>query len=425
MIATRRAAVAVNGRDYEWPDRPLVVVCIDGSEPDYTIKAMAAGRMPWLQGALARGTDLIAECVIPSFTNPNNLSIVTGVPPSVHGISGNYFFDRDADAEIMMNDPKYLRADTILAAFAERGAKVAVVTAKDKLRKLLGHKLHGICFSAEKADATTGAEHGIDNVLELVGRPLPSVYSADLSEFVFVAGVTLLAKHRPDIMYLSTTDYVQHKHAPGTEAANAFYAMIDRHLSALDGLGCTIALTADHGMNGKTDAAGRPNVVYLQDTLNAWLGDGAARVILPITDPYVVHHGALGSFATVYLKRSNDAERIAGRIAATPGVEAVLTRKDACRRFDLPEDRLGDLVVVARRDTTIGTSVTRHDLSGLDAPLRSHGGVSEQRVPLMLNRRTARLPAGRRLRNFDVFDLALNHVVEEREDERERSIARA
>ena len=420
-----RPAVAVNGRSYNWPDRPLVVVCIDGSEPDYTTKAMATGRMPWLRAALARGTNLVAECVVPSFTNPNNLSIVTGAPPSVHGISGNYFFDRAADAEIMMNDPEHLRAGTILAAFAERGAKVAVVTAKDKLRRLLGHKMRGICFSAEKADATSVAEHGIDKALEFVGKPMPSVYSAELSEFVFAAAVKLMAKHRPDITYLSTTDYVQHKHAPGTEAANAFYAMIDRYLGELDALGCAIALTADHGMNAKTDAAGRPNVIYLQDAMDAWLGKGAARVILPITDPYVVHHGALGSFATVYLEASIDAPQVAARIAAVSGVEAVLTRREACRRFELPEDRLGELVIVARADTTIGTSEARHDLSGLDAPLRSHGGVSEQRVPLMLNRRTVDLPAGRTWRNFDVFDLALNYVAQEQEDAGERSIATA
>ncbi len=132
----------------------------------------------------------------------------------------------------MMNDPKYLRADTILAALAGAGARVAVVTAKDKLRRLLGHGMRGICFSSEKADETTEAEHGLDDALGLVGRPLPSVYSADLSEFVFAAGVALMERVRPDVTYLSTTDYVQHKHAPGTPEANAFYRMMDGYLGA-------------------------------------------------------------------------------------------------------------------------------------------------------------------------------------------------
>jgi phosphonoacetate hydrolase len=322
-------------------------------------------------------------------------------------ICGNYFYDRDADQEVMMNDPKYLRAGTLLAAFSAAGARLAVVTAKDKLRRMLGHGMTGICFSSEKANETTESEHGIADAMTLVGLPLPSVYSAALSEFVFAAGVKLMESVRPDIMYLSTTDYVQHKHAPGTAEANAFYRMMDGYLAKLDGLGATVALTADHGMNAKTDAAGAPNVIYLQDVLDGWIGARRARVILPITDPYVVHHGALGSFATAYLPRDADARAIATKLGTMPGIEVVLERNDACARFELPPDRMGDIVIVSERHTVLGTSVSRHDLSGLDAPLRSHGGISEQEVPILLNR-PARVAVQVRLRNFDVFDVALN-----------------
>ena len=392
--------ITVNGRTYAAPRSPVVVLCIDGCEPDYLTRAMEAGAMPYLAAALGGGTWAIGDCVIPSFTNPNNLSIVTGAPPSVHGICGNYFYDRAAGVEVMMNDPKYLRAETILARFSAQGATVAVVTAKDKLRRLLGHEMKGTCFSAETAEP---------DVLELVGRPRPSVYSAALSEFVFAAGVKLLGTARPDLMYLSTTDYVQHKHAPGTPAANDFYRMLDGYLAQLEAGGATLALTADHGMNAKTDAAGRPNVVYLQDVLDGWLGVGRARVILPITDPYVVHHGALGSFATVYVPEGTEAAPVIERLARLPGMELVVGRAEGCRRFELPEDRMGDVIVVSERHTVLGTSAAKHDLSGLDAPLRSHGGLSEQRVPIVLNRR-ARLDPGARLRNFDVFDLALNRL---------------
>jgi phosphonoacetate hydrolase len=405
-----REPVTVNGRTYAWPERPLVVVCIDGCEPDYFERAIAAGVMPYLAVARAAGTDRLADAAVPTFTNPNNLSIVTGTPPSVHGISGNYFYDRDADAEVMMNEPRYLRADSVLAAFSRAGARVAVVTAKDKLRRLLGHGLTGICFSSEKADQTTVAEHGVADALGLVGRPLPSVYSADLSEFVLAAGVRLMETERPDLMYLSTTDYVQHKHAPGTGEADAFYGMLDGYFGKLDALGATVALTADHGMNAKTDGTGRPKVVYLQDELDAWIGAGRGRVVLPITDPYVVHHGALGSFATAYLPGDVDALGVAAGVAALPGIQLVATREEGCRRFELPPDRVGDLIVIGDRSTVIGTSAARHDLSGLDAPLRSHGGLSEQRVPLIVSRPAPGLPADRRLRNWDVFDVALNHA---------------
>jgi phosphonoacetate hydrolase len=413
-------SVEVNGRSYRWPDRPLVVVCIDGSEPDYPQsdgggyieRAVAAGVMPFTARMLRTGTSRVGDCVIPSFTNPNNLSIVTGVPPSEHGICGNFFYDREHDAEVMMNDPGLLRRGTVLAAFAAAGAGVAVVTAKDKLRALLGHGLRPqpgrvVCFSAERAGEATEAAHGIAGVPERLGLPVPSVYSAALSEFVFAAGVALMKSMRPDLMYLSTTDYIQHKHAPGSDGANAFYAMMDGYWSQLDAMGCTLALTADHGMKSKHTADGKPDVIYLQSLLDEWLGSGTARVILPITDPYVVHHGALGGFATAYLPEGVDAGTLAHRLSGVEGVECAMQRGEACERFQLPPDRIGDVVVISTRNKVIGTTPERHDLSQLGEPLRSHGGLSEGKVPIIVNRPT---DWGPELRNFDILDLALNHV---------------
>ena len=409
----------VNGRKYNASDAPIVVVCVDGSEPDYMDCAIEGGHMPWLAEVRESGTNRIADCVVPTFTNPNNLSIVTGMPPSVHGIAGNFFWNPETGEEVMMNDPKFLRCGTILAAFSEAGARVAVITAKDKLRLQLGNGMKfgsngGICFSSEKADEVTMTDNGIDDVLGLVDMPVPDVYSAELSEFVFAAGVAIMKRDRPDIMYLSTTDYIQHKHAPGAEVANAFYAMMDRYWSELDALGCIIVLTADHGMNAKHDAeSGQPVVVYLQSLLDEWAGEGKTRVILPITDPYVVHHGALGSYATVYLRGAESGE-IIERLRDVDGVLEVHTNAEACEKFGLPSDRVGDIVVISDRNVTLGTSAERHDLSGLTEPLRSHGGVTEQKVPLVMNRAAPELAANRALRNFDAFDLAFNYAADEK-----------
>jgi phosphonoacetate hydrolase len=371
--------------------------------------------MPFTEAMRKRGADLRADGVVPSFTNPNNLSIVTGVTPAVHGICGNYFLDPATGSEVMMNDPSYLRCDTLLAAFAAAGARVAVVTAKDKLRSLLGHALpiengNAVCFSAEKADQADLNNNGIEEILALVGKPLPPVYSAALSEFVFAAGVQLLKSDHWDLMYLSSTDYIQHKFAPGTPAANSFYAMLDGYLSQLDALGTTLAITADHGMKPKHDRAGRPNVIYLQLLLDEWVGAGKANVILPITDPYVDHHGALGSFALIYLAADQDAGRIMKHLAATDGLLEVLPRQAACTRFGLPPDREGDLIVIAAADQTLGTRPENHDLSKLKEPLRSHGGITEQRVPMLLNRPCAGNYTTAELRNFDAFFLALNGI---------------
>ena len=307
-----------------------------------------------------------------------------------------------------MNDPRFLRAPTVFQAFYDAGAKVAVVTAKDKLRALLGKGLafdegRALCFSAEKSDTTTKAEHGIDNASKHFGLPVPEVYSAELSEFVFAAGVQLLKEFRPDIMYLTTTDYVQHKYAPGVPQANAFYEMFDKYLTELDALGAAIVVTADHGMKPKHKADGSPDVVYVQDLLDEWLGKDAARVILPITDPYVVHHGALGSFATAYLPDGADQAGIMARLAKIDGIMLVVDSPTACERFELPADRIGDIVLISTENKTIGTSEHRHDLAALNEPLRSHGGLTEQEVPFIVNRVLPDLPNEPTLRNFDAF----------------------
>jgi len=406
-------AVTVNGRGYRRPDRAVVVICIDGCEPGYIERAIENGHCPNLGRILKEGTATTALSVVPSFTNPNNLSIITGRPPVVHGIAGNFFYDRETGEEVMMNDARFLRVPTILAEFQKAGFRVAMVTAKDKLRALLGKGLDfsagtAVAFSSEKADRATLGENGIENVLDFVGLPLPDVYSADLSEFAFAAGVKLVESFRPDLTYLSTTDYVQHKAAPGTPVADAFYAMFDRYVGRLDALGATIVMTADHGMNAKHTADGKPDVIYLQEVLDARFGAGATRVILPITDPYVAHHGALGSFATVYAAEA-DRPAVIDLLKATPGIDHALSSAEACERFELPADRIGDVVVLASRHKVLGTAAARHDLSGLDVPLRSHGGLTEQTVPMISNR-TFAVPAGRVLRNFDVFDVALNLV---------------
>ena len=413
---TGSGEIAVNGRSYRLPKQPVVVVCVDGSEPGYIEAAVDAGRAPWFARVLKEGTNLVGDCVVPSFTNPNNLSIVTGQPPAVHGICGNYFLDPDTGKEVMMNDPKFLRVETLFPAFQRAGLRIAVITAKDKLRGLLGKGLtlapgKACSFSSEKSDKASLAENGIEKVNALVGMDVPDVYSAGLSEFVFASGVKLMERDRPEIMYLSTTDYIQHKHAPGTPVANDFYSMMDGYLAKLDAMGCTIVVTADHGMNAKFGKDGQPDVIYLQDVFDKWLGEAKARVILPITDPYVVHHGALGSFAVVYLPEGVSHSEMAAKLKSLPGIEAALTKEEAAARYELPADRLGDLIVVSTKHKVLGTSAARHDLSGLTEPLRSHGGVSEQRVPVICNRKLANGTASRRWRNFDAFYIALNLVA--------------
>jgi phosphonoacetate hydrolase len=399
-------AIELNGRRYRAPQRPTVVVCVDGCDPEYIERGIPEGVFPTIGSFRRDGYLGTADAVMPTFTNPNNVSIVTGAPPSVHGIAGNYCLDRETGREIMMTDPGLMRSETILALMGAAGVKTAAITAKDKLRRLLGRNLAGICFSSECADA---------RVETIVGRAKPDMYSADLSLFVLDAGIALLARGAAELLYLSLSDYVQHAHAPGDPAADAFHRAVDDRVRRFVELGAVVGIVADHGMNDKALPDGRPNVIFLEDALNENFGAGAVRVICPITDPFVRHHGALGSFVRIYTRNGADLASLMTASAALPGVALVLDGVEAARRFELPIDREADFVVLGDEHTVVGASRAEHDLAGLAGHrLRSHGGLGEQRVPFILSRPLTpeyrRLAESRSLRNFDIFDFALNGV---------------
>ena len=406
------ADVEVNGRRYRVPDRPAVVVCFDGCDPEYIRRGLADGILPVIAGLRETGFVGEALAAVPTFTNPNNASIVTGVPPAVHGISGNYYLDRATGEERMITDGAMLRCPTILAAMAAAGVRTAAVTAKDKLRLMLARGLDGIAFSSEKADRATLADNGIADVEAMVGRPKPDQYSADLSLFVLDAGLALLKRGAAQLLYLSLSDFVQHAHAPGTPEADAFNRAVDQRIGELIGLGATVGVVADHGMNDKSRLDGAPKVVFLEDELGRRFGEGAVRAICPITDPFVRHHGALGSFVRVYLRKAGDLGAVMAAAAELPGVDAVLDGPTAADGFELPLDLEGDFVVLGDAGTVIGANRAEHDLSALAGQrLRSHGGLGEQTVPFIVSRKLrADYLAGRAgtLRNFDIFDALLN-----------------
>jgi phosphonoacetate hydrolase len=412
--ADHRTTISVNGRTYRWPARPTVVICFDGCDPEYLDAASGAGVTPSIDAMRQNGFATTALAAIPTFTNPNNISIVCGVPPAVHGVSGNYYIDPQSGAEVMMLDAAPMRAPTILASFADKGAQVIAITAKDKLRKALANNLRGVAFSAEAAESCTYAEHGISDVTKMVGRAAPSQYSADLSLFVLDAGVQLLKASHPDVMYLSLSDYVQHKHTPDSAEALAFMADVDARVGQLLAGGAVVGIVADHGMSDMANNAGTPNVLYVGEILDEAFGAESTRVICPITDPFVRHHGALGGFVRVYVGRPGPSpEDVAALLRTLPGVELAILREEACRAFDLPADREGDVAVFARKGVALGARARDHDLTQLAGErLRSHGGLAERNIPFILSHPLT--PDQRMqdavLHNYDIFDFALNRV---------------
>jgi phosphonoacetate hydrolase len=420
MTAVLGPEIRLNGVRYRWPDRPVVVVCNDGGDPAYLDRALETGIVPNVAHFIKSGFNAIAECVIPSFTCPNNVSIITGSPPSIHGISGNFYLEPETGKAVVMTGPELMRSTTILAEFSRNGAKVASVTAKDKLRQQLGRDMNiaggSINFSSEKADKCNRGQHGIDNVLELVGMPLPDMYSPELSLFVLQAGIRLLETQKPLIMYLSLTDYIQHKYAPGEPEADRYYRDMDRMLGRLHDLGAVVGLIADHGMCDKSNPDGARRVVWLQDALDQRFGKEATTVICPITDYFVAHHGSLGSFVRVYCHHGATPEAVMNLAHKLPGIEAVYDKATAARKFDLPIDREGDVVVISDAQTCIGTTPSAHNLSALDGhALRTHGGIAESRVPLILNyplnETYAERAARGGLKNYHIFDFAINGVA--------------
>lgn len=415
--ALGEAAVTVNGRSYRRPRRPTVAICVDGFDPAYLEQGLKSGILPNLARFKAQGFAATARGVMPSFTNPNNTSMLTGTVPAVHGISGNYYLDRRTGEEVMITDARYLRCDTILGALSRSGVRVAGITAKDKLKEIIGHGMRdGIVFSSEKARDANMANAGIADVEAFVGRGTPDQYDPDLSYFVLDAGAKLLQQRAADLLYLSLSDVIQHSYAPGEPEADQFMAQIDRRIGRLAELGAVVGVTGDHGMNDKSRPDGSPNVIWLEDVLNTGFGAGSVRVICPITDPFVRHHGALGSFVRVYLKR--DPGRRDAMMAATralPGIELVLTGAEAAHRFETPLEYEGDFSVLADRHTVIGSAAALHDLSGLKGRrLRSHGGLWEQHMPFLISAPltpTYQAKAARGdIRNFEVYDYLLNGV---------------
>lgn len=405
--------VEVNGRAYRTPRQPTAVICFDGCDPRYISHGLAAGLFPNISKIISQGFYTIADAAMPTFTNPNNMSIVAGAPPRVHGISGNYYLDKATGKEVMITDASLVSSGTVLAALADAGVRVAAITAKDKLRKMLGSGLKGICFSSEKARDATLAENGIENVEQLVGRPTPDMYSPDLSLFVLDAGIKLLEQNKADLFYLSLSDMVQHSAGPGEALADQFNRDVDQRVGRLIELGAVVGIVADHGMTDKCTPGGEPQVVFLEKMLNEQFGAGTVRVICPITDPFVKHHGALGSFVRVYATGKTSPEVLMDAAARIPGVALVLDGKSASERYEMPIEREGDFIAIGDTYTAIGSRPDEHDLSGLNGhKLRSHGGLSEQPVPFMvskpLNKKYQDIVEGRRIRNFDIFDFALN-----------------
>jgi len=211
--------VTVNGRSYAAPKQPTVVICVDGCEPDYIAQAVAAGVMPTMKRWLRDGTALVVDCVVPSFTNPNNLSIVTGVPPSVHGICGNFLFDAATGTEVMMNDPSGCARRPCSPRWPTPARRCGGHR-QDKLRLLLGH---ACAASASRRRRPTGSARRARHRRGAVGWSACRcpASTAPSCRIRLRRGSEAAGRRAARRAVPVTTDYVQHKHAPATPTPTA------------------------------------------------------------------------------------------------------------------------------------------------------------------------------------------------------------
>jgi phosphonoacetate hydrolase len=402
-----------NGRTYRPAARPIVVLCIDGCADEYLSVSIAARKMPCTEAMIGRGYRGMVRGALPSFTNVNNASIVTGMTPAVTGICGNFFLNPETGQEVMMNSPEFRRCGTLLTAAADAGRKVAFITAKEKLRSVLGDGVverGGIVFSSEKVDEARLPTHGVDHAESIIGKPRPEIYSGAASIYVLESGAALVEQGKADFLYLSLTDFMQHKFAPEALESLDFFAAIDQQIGRLLAAGCIVAATADHGMNAKNKAGGSPNVIYVESMLSQQFGAGH-RVICPITDPYVMHHASLGSLVMVHLEDASRTPEIGDFLLHQTGITEVYNREMAALKLELAPDRIGDLTVLSARNFVLGKTPAHHDLSGFKGGLRSHGGRYEEMVPMLLSEplnAEYKEKAQGDPRNFDIFEFACN-----------------
>jgi len=355
---------------------PLVVICLDGISWDY----IRAAKTPNLDDVAHSGTASECDGVVPTVTNVNAASILTGEFPETHGISSNWYYDEQLGREVYMDSWKYLTCRTLLQRAKEQGARTLLVTVKDKLRRLL----------AEDTDTSYSAELPPPTLVESLGET-PSIYSSEVSPWLLRAVRTEIAKGSYDIVYAQTTDYIPHKHSPKSEEAKTYVETLDEEIGYLLQEDISLGVTADHGMSEK-----KVNLDLLRLLQEAGL---EARFIPAIRDEHVAHHSNLGGAAYIYLPR--EIAKAVQILEDTEGVELVLDKKEAAARFKLPPTRIGDLLVLADPEYTFGVNE-----KGVctDIALRSHGSLHESRVPLLLNEKRS-LP--KEVHNKDLLRLLM------------------
>jgi phosphonoacetate hydrolase len=372
------------------PRRALVFL-VDGFDPAY----VQPTRMPRLARLMKAGASTLdGRGVLPSLTNVNHISLLTGTYPERHGLSTNFYFDRGSWREVFMDRVEFVREPLLFERVKAAGWSTALVTAKEKLTRLLARGL----------DHTVDMKSHPDAIRTAVGAP-PEIFSLEINLWVLRVAREVARLLQPDLLYVATTDYPQHKLGPDEPAMQAYLEESDEVLGALldvyDLDDTVVVFTADHGMNAKPRSVSPVRVL-------AEAGIRAHGVPL-IRDGLYAHHRDLGGALYLYFQEAAAVAPARAALVRTPGIEEVVTREEAAGDH-LPADRVGDLICWAARDVALGIwddgPATR-----AESGLRSHGSKHEQRIPMFLAGPGVR--AGASIRQGRTVDLmpTLCHLI--------------
>lgn len=342
-------------------NKRALFVCLDGCSPEYLHEGNC-DNIKWMcrEGAFEEGLS-----VVPTVTNVNNVSLITGEYPKRHRVISNCYYERSTGSEVYMESPDFIAAETIFEEAARHGLKTALVTAKEKLYTLLNKGVQ-VGFSAENSPSWITKEAG----------PPPNIYSLEVNHWIFKALRVLLLKYSPDLIYLATTDYAMHKFDAKHPEAKRQMELIDEGIGEIltNFNETSIYLTADHGMSRKKRAIDPEEILKR-------VGVGS-KVIPTVKDRYVVHHRNLSGSAYIYLEDTTDLEKAYETLIETEGIEEILRGDEATDVYHLPRERIGELLINGKQEYVFGCFKDGCDVKEVD--IRSHGSLHERSVPLII-----------------------------------------
>ncbi len=366
------------------PARRALVFLIDGFDPEY----IRSSDLPNLRALGRAGAfTLDGRGVMPSLTNVNHVSLMTGTFPARHGLSANFYYDRASGKEVFMDQAAFVQEPLLFERAKAAGWSTALVTAKEKLTRLLRRDLD-LCVDMSSAPP---------EVLKVVGPP-PDIFSLEINLWVLRMAREVAARYAPRFLYVATTDYPEHKLPPESPEMRAHLkemdALIGEIVACFDLTDSVVALTADHGMNAKTRSVSPVRVL-------AEAGIRARGVPL-IKDGLFAHHRDLGGSLYLFLEHPEAAGDALRALRGAPGIEVVLPRAEA-GRYQLPPERIGDLLCFGQRQWALGIW-GEGDAVREETGLRSHGSVHEQTIPMLVAGPGVR--PGSEIREGRIVDLA-------------------